>query len=119
MEECSGLWCLCGPSGAFASTVAKLGRPRCLAGDEDYLARRVGQGETEKKSMATYKQIQHYVRQRYGFLPSTCWIAHVKADHGLTKRITPNRKSRSERQNPCPDRKRPAIEAALHHFAMM
>lgn len=39
--------------------------------------------------MATYKQIQTYVRTEYGFVPKSCWIAHCKELCGL-----PLRKSR-------------------------
>ena len=28
--------------------------------------------------MATYKQIQDWVKKQYGFVPKTCWIADVK-----------------------------------------
>ena len=33
--------------------------------------------------MATYKQIQEYVRDKYGYSPKTCWIAHMKDVCGL------------------------------------
>jgi hypothetical protein len=36
--------------------------------------------------MATYEQIQDYVRKKYGFIPKTCWIAHVKEMCGLQMR---------------------------------
>lgn len=29
-------------------------------------------------NMATYKQIQEYLKYNYGFVPKTCWIAHMK-----------------------------------------
>jgi hypothetical protein len=63
--------------------------------------------------MATYTQVQRYVRDRYGFLPKTCWIAHVLADHGLTTRIAVNRKDPERRVEVCPERRRPVLEAAL------
>lgn len=28
--------------------------------------------------MATYKEIQDYVKATYGFVPKSCWIAHMK-----------------------------------------
>jgi hypothetical protein len=28
--------------------------------------------------MATYKQIQEYVKAEYGYQPKSCWIADVK-----------------------------------------
>ena len=33
--------------------------------------------------MATYKQIQTWVKQNHGFVPQTCWIADVKSKSGL------------------------------------
>jgi len=69
--------------------------------------------------MATYKQIQEHVRGQTGRVPKTCWIAHVMADEGLPMRIAPNRFSETERQNPCPPERRPAILAALQHFGMI
>lgn len=68
--------------------------------------------------MASYREIQNYIRAQNGFVPKTCWIAHVKADFGLTKGNAPNR-TNPERQYPCPDDKRAAIESALHHFKMI
>ncbi len=40
--------------------------------------------------MATYKEIENYVRSNFGFVPKTCWIADVKSSFGLTKRIAYN-----------------------------
>jgi len=69
--------------------------------------------------MATYKEIQDHVRKKNGFVPQTCWIAHVLADHGLTTRMAHNRASRNSRAKPCPPDKREAIVAALRHFGML
>ena len=41
--------------------------------------------------MATYTEIQEWVKQHYGFTPKTCWIAHVKSLSGLPMRKAPNR----------------------------
>jgi len=41
--------------------------------------------------MATYKQIQTRVKQRYGFISKTRWIAHIKHMSGLPMRKTFNR----------------------------
>ncbi len=68
--------------------------------------------------MAPYREIQLWVRQRFGFVPQTCWIAHVKEIHGLPKRTSWNREG-PERVKPCPPEKRPAIEAAFKHFGMI
>lgn len=68
--------------------------------------------------MATYKQIQDWVKQQYGFAPKTCWIAHVKQLSGLPMRQAPNRKG-EERIFPCPPEKMAPIRAALRHFGMI
>jgi len=33
--------------------------------------------------MATYKEVQEYIKKKYGFIVKTCWIAHVKEMCGL------------------------------------
>jgi hypothetical protein len=60
--------------------------------------------------MATYHQLQLRTRERYGFVPKTCWIAQVLSDHGLTRRQAPNRADPHQRLAPCPPEKRHAIE---------
>ncbi|WP_269400846.1 hypothetical protein [Henriciella marina] len=69
--------------------------------------------------MATYKQIQEHTQNEYGYVPKTCWIAHVMSDYGLTRRTAPNRQSADKRTNPCPPNKRPSIEQTLKHFGML
>ncbi len=68
--------------------------------------------------MATYKEIQAWVKQTYGFVPETCWIADVKNQCGLPMREAPNRKGET-RQKPCPADKVEAIRSALKHFRMI
>ncbi|MBM3143819.1 MAG: hypothetical protein FJ010_02385 [Chloroflexi bacterium] len=67
--------------------------------------------------MATYKQIQAWVKQNYDFVPETCWIADVKSQAGLPMRTAPNRKG-AKRVKPCPPEKAAYIRAALRHFGM-
>ena len=69
--------------------------------------------------MATYREIQQAVRRTNGFVPKTCWIAHVMADHGLTTKAAANRVDEDRREEPCPSEKRPAILSALQHFKMI
>ncbi len=69
--------------------------------------------------MATYREIQNWVRAASGFVPKTSWIAHVKADRGLIGRTAVNRFDHPKRVNPCPTKRRAAIEAALRHFGMV
>lgn len=68
--------------------------------------------------MATYQQIQDWVKQKYGFTPKTCWIADVKHQAGLPMRKAPNRQG-TARVYPCPPDKIGPIRAALLHFGMI
>jgi hypothetical protein len=71
------------------------------------------------KTMATYKVIRAYISQHNGFNVETCHIAEVKADHGLTGRLAPNRIDPFARVKPCPLKNRKAIESALKHFGLI
>jgi hypothetical protein len=64
--------------------------------------------------MATYEDIQREVKVSAGFVPKTCWIAHVLNLLGMKLRTAPNRINSSERKCPCPPEKRLAIIAALY-----
>jgi hypothetical protein len=66
----------------------------------------------------TYRTIRAYIYARHGFSPRTGWIAHVKELSGLTLRPTHNRHD-STRADPCPLRRRAAIEEALRHFEIL
>lgn len=68
--------------------------------------------------MATYKEIQDWVKKEYGFVPKTCWIADMKEKTGLPVRKSHKRKS-AERIYPCPEEKETAISAAFRHFRMI
>lgn len=68
--------------------------------------------------MATYEQIQKWVKENYGFYPKTCWIAHVKEISGLP--VQPSSRHRGkERANPCPPNNVEPIQIALQHFGML
>lgn len=69
--------------------------------------------------MATYRQVQDDIRLRHGSVVKTCWIADVKAQHGLTTRTAPNRISSSARKHPCPEQWKPVIEDSLRRFGML
>lgn len=69
--------------------------------------------------MATYEQIQTYIRKKYGFYVATCWIAHVKQKCGLSPRIASNRINPRKRSNPCPQSKIAPIKQAFKHFGMI
>jgi hypothetical protein len=66
--------------------------------------------------MATYKQIQDYVKEKKGFTVKSWWIADVKEQCGLNPKVSPNRISRTRRQNPCPPEKVEAIKEALRNY---
>lgn len=68
--------------------------------------------------MATYQQIQDWVRDQYGWTPKTCWIADCKELAGLDRHDAPNRHGR-DRIEPCPKAKREAIFRAFRHFTML
>lgn len=68
--------------------------------------------------MATYKQIQTWVKLQYGFVPQTCWIARVKEISGLPLGKAANRKG-SGRIKLCPPEKVEPIRAAMRHFGMI
>ena len=69
--------------------------------------------------MATYKEIQDYVKDTYGFLPKTCWIAHMKELCGVPIKNAPNRISPTHREKPCPPEKMLYIREAFRHFGML
>ena len=68
--------------------------------------------------VATYQQIQDWVKARHGFVPKTCWIAHCKELAELPVRAAPNRGGK-RRAVPCPPAKREPIIAAFRHFGMI
>ena len=69
--------------------------------------------------MATYKQIQEYIKNKHGYLAQTCWIAHTKAICGLDTRTAPNRISATKRVKPCPEEKVQDIKEAFKYFGMI
>jgi hypothetical protein len=68
--------------------------------------------------MATYKEIQGWVKEKYGFDPKTYWIAHMKEICGIPTRKAPNR-ILGIRTNPCPEEKQKAIKSAFVFFKMI
>jgi hypothetical protein len=69
--------------------------------------------------MATYKQIQDYVKQQYGYIPKSCWIAHMKEVKGLNPKISARRYSVDSRVHPCPLEKQDDIRDSFEHFKMI
>lgn len=69
--------------------------------------------------MATYKEIQEYVKMNFGYKPKTCWIAHCKEIFGLSPKIAHNRNDINKREVPCPIEKQAHIKQAFMHFGMI
>ena len=69
--------------------------------------------------MATYAEIQEWVRRQYGVTVKTCWIAHVKELNGLSLRPSPNRRSPDKRLHPCPGQHRAKIEETMRELVML
>ena len=68
--------------------------------------------------MASYKEIQDHVRSTHGTVVQTCWIADVKEQLGLPKRIATNRQG-MDRLKPCPPAKRQMIVDAMRELGMI
>ena len=69
--------------------------------------------------MADYKQIQEYVKETYGFVPKTCWIAHMKEVLGMDSKVAVNRIDINKRTHLCPENKQECIKEAFKHFNMI
>jgi len=67
--------------------------------------------------MATYREIREWVRDKYGFVPQDCWIAHVKETVGLPVRRAHERNE--QRLKPCPEDKQTPIKEALKNFRII
>ena len=68
--------------------------------------------------MATYKEIQEWIKKKYKYEPKTCWIADVKEQCGLPVKSAWNRQG-PKRRNPCPKDKIKDIKSAFHYFGMI
>ena len=71
------------------------------------------------KEQGTYKNIQKWVKNKYGYIPKTCWIAQVKELSGLIVKKAWNRKDENVRQVPCPVQKIEHIKEALKYYEML
>lgn len=73
----------------------------------------------EVKEHPTYKRIQEYVQEKYGFKVHTAYIAEVKRMVGLDMHKAPNAVERRKHEyHPCPPEKVEAIKDALRHFGL-
>lgn len=66
----------------------------------------------------TYKNIQKWVKDNYGFVPKTCWIAHCKEMYNIPVTKAPNRQSNS-RMFPCPQEKEEAIKSSFQYYGLI
>lgn len=74
----------------------------------------------EVKEHPTYKRIQEYVQEKYGFIVHTAYIAEVKRMVGLDMHKAPNAvDQRKHEYHPCPPEKVEAIKDALRHFGLI
>ena len=75
---------------------------------------------TSAESKATYKEIQDYVLEKFGFKVSTLYIAQVKKKHGLEVREHYNMpKNENRKVSQCSIEKEEAILDALKCFKMI
>ena len=75
---------------------------------------------TSAESKATYKEIQDYVLEKFGFKVSTLYIAQVKKKHGLEVREHYNiTKNENRKVSQCSIEKEEAILDALKCFKMI
>ena len=74
----------------------------------------------EIKEHPTYKRIEEYVQEKYGFKVHTAYIAEVKRMVGLDMHKAPNAvEQRKHEHHPCPPEKVEAIKDALRHFGLV
>lgn len=69
--------------------------------------------------MATYKEIQDYVKEHYGYMPRATWIAHAKELYGLNPKPAATRRSLDKRVNPCPPDRQEDLKNAFLHFKLI
>ena len=75
---------------------------------------------TSAESKATYKQIQNYVLEKYGFKVSTLYIAQIKKKCGIELREHYNKSKKEKQVIPqCTPEKEEAIMDALRYFKMI
>ncbi len=76
--------------------------------------------EQKPKKKTTYKDIQRYVEENYGFKVHTAYIAEVKRELGLPMYDAPNAvdELKRPRQHPT-EQMTTAIKAALKHFEII
>jgi hypothetical protein len=74
-------------------------------------------GVSMDKPPPTDEQIQHWVSERYGFVPPPAWIAYCKRLCGLP--VDNVRAYQQSQFNPCPPEHQHAITKAFRHFGIL
>lgn len=69
--------------------------------------------------MPSYREIQEETKARFGFTPKTCWIADIKAEHGLTRGPAPNRIDWGARKHPCPAHRRTELITIMAELGVL
>ena len=68
----------------------------------------------------TYKEIQNYVLEKFGFKVSNLYIAQVKEKCGIKERENYNKSKKEDLKQPiCPIEKEEAIKDAFRYFQMI
>ena len=108
------------PQTVHVETVALLSK---LSEEKHHIEVKVDMDEldlTSTEAKATYKDIQDWVQEKYGFHVTNLNIAQVKQKHGIIERENYNKpKSEDSKQPGCPKDKVEAIEDAMRHFQMI
>ena len=108
------------PNSGHVETVALLSK---LSEAKHHIEVKVDMDEldlTSAEAKATYKEIQEWVQEKYGFHVTNLNIAQVKQKHGIIERENYNKpKSENSKQPGCPEEKVKAIEDAMRHFQMI
>ena len=75
---------------------------------------------TSAETKATYKEIQDWVQEKYGFHVTNLNIAQMKQKYGIIERENYNKPKSSDSKQPgCPEEKVKAIEDAMRYFQMI
>lgn len=69
--------------------------------------------------MVTYREIQNYIKNKYGYSVKSCWIAHVKEMCGLDVKVSPRRTDINKRKVLCPEGKVKPIKEAFRYFGII
>jgi 23S rRNA (uracil1939-C5)-methyltransferase len=105
------------PQGVHVETVALLSK---LHESKHHVNVKLDMDEldlTSAEAKATYKEIEEWVQEHYGFHVTNLNIAQVKQKHGIIERENYNKpESEDSRQPGCPEEKVRAIEEALKYF---